>query len=623
MPIGKGLYSGMAKINYSYRSITAGALDIRHKDSAIHKAESVLKLLRIMAFVCTLGAAALPATARDLTFLHTSDLHYGSGVSGEPERNAGNIKAMNTIGGTTAKFVIVSGDLTNNGYSWQWDLFNAAYPKAGGTGTGVIHYPVYACTGNHDRNDLTGSANAAKDGVVARHGSLTYSWNNDGVHFVNLDLYPEDANRDWLVNDLAGVPTATPIVIVTHYGFTTNSQKYWGDNGVEWGVLSERYKNVLGQHNVIALLHGHDHYPYSYTWEGYDVFEAGTSKTEGYGNCFAKFHIGDNTLTWNPNYWMADGTIQYSYSLDIQFTNRYFDGANSTVWNNAATMNWGHSPGYYNSIWIDGCKANFEGTGATVNVGSIASVDSMAFEPGGYVLTGGSITLTGAGGNISTFTGTTTIVSAIAGSVGLTKSGSGTLVLNGANTYSGTTTIGGGALLVNGSLSSQSAVSVQNGAFLGGTGVIGGSVSVDPLGALSPGNSIGTLTINNELSLGGNTIMEVNKTGTTLTNDQIVGVTGLTYGGILTVTGTGDAFSEGDSWKLFTADSYEGSFSGYSLPTLTAGLSWDMEQLPLNGTIGIVPEPGSITLLGSGLLVFLTFLFFAQHRHDAVGDGLD
>lgn len=80
----------------------------------------------------------------------------------------------------------------------------------------------------------------------------------------------------------------------------------------------------------------------------------------------------------------------------------------------------------------------------------------------------------------------------IGGHGGLTKQGIGTLVLTGANTYSGPTAINQGLLAVNGSLSS--AVTVNQNGVLGGSGQVG-ALTANAGGTVAPGNSIGTLNV--------------------------------------------------------------------------------------------------------------------------------
>ncbi|HEU6447811.1 MAG TPA: LamG-like jellyroll fold domain-containing protein [Verrucomicrobiae bacterium] len=92
----------------------------------------------------------------------------------------------------------------------------------------------------------------------------------------------------------------------------------------------------------------------------------------------------------------------------------------------------------------------------------------------------------------------------IGGPGGLTKSGSGTLTLNNDNSYSGETIVSNGTLLVDNSTGSgtgSGAVFVRAGTTLGGNGIIAGSVVVTNGGALSPGDSVGTLAIGGNLSL--------------------------------------------------------------------------------------------------------------------------
>ncbi len=92
------------------------------------------------------------------------------------------------------------------------------------------------------------------------------------------------------------------------------------------------------------------------------------------------------------------------------------------------------------------------------------------------------------------------------------KTGTGTLVLSGANTYLGTTAVKGGMLRIDGSLGSAD-VTVASGTTLGGVGMIGtqagGTVTVQAGGHHAPGASIGTQTINGNYRLAGTLDIEI------------------------------------------------------------------------------------------------------------------
>jgi autotransporter-associated beta strand protein len=178
----------------------------------------------------------------------------------------------------------------------------------------------------------------------------------------------------------------------------------------------------------------------------------------------------------------------------------------------------------------------------------------------------------------------------IAGTSGLIKQGTNTLTLGETNTYSGITTIAGGTLLVNGKNNGTGSVMVSTTATLGGAGTIVGPVTIQSGGVFAPGAGTSaagtTLILSNNLGLasGSFTTMKV-QTGNI--KDRAVSSGTITYGGTLTVTNVGASLVAGDTFKLFTAAIYSGSFSSVNLPTLGSGLLWN-NTLTSNGTLAVI-----------------------------------
>ena len=156
------------------------------------------------------------------------------------------------------------------------------------------------------------------------------------------------------------------------------------------------------------------------------------------------------------------------------------------------------------------------------------------------------------------------------GTLGLTKAGGGTLTLDGANTYSGNTTINAGTLALrgNGSIASSPQISIATGATLDVSAVTSSGYSL---------NGSGTLALN------------VNKTGATLTQGQLVlGAKNIAYGGTLTVTASGSALAAGDSFILITSTGTKnGWFNSVSVPSLASGISWHTNKLAMTGVLDI------------------------------------
>ncbi len=189
---------------------------------------------------------------------------------------------------------------------------------------------------------------------------------------------------------------------------------------------------------------------------------------------------------------------------------------------------------------------------------------------------------------------------------GLVVDSTATVILSGTNTYTLATQVDGGTLLINGDNSGATGdVTVASGAVLGGTGTIGGATTIS--GSLRPGNSIGTLTVANDVTWneGQAWVFEL---GAGSISDQLA----ITDGAFLKGSGTTFLFDFADSGEagIYTLIEWSStdSFGGEVLGTSFTLDDFDYENLAngLSGTFSfdgnslnfaVIPEPGVFALI--------------------------
>jgi fibronectin-binding autotransporter adhesin len=330
----------------------------------------------------------------------------------------------------------------------------------------------------------------------------------------------------------------------------------------------------------------------------------------------------------------SGGTIEFNVaSGTADRASTTFSGAGTLLKTGAGTLQWGGTVANFNfssgalidvregqltagsnnnEVWTNNkadlnvaAGATFTGVEAGVFVDALTGAGTIrSGYPGPYAST---ITF-GVDNGSGTFSGELANASAAGNFV---KTGMGTQILSGVNTYTGTTRVNQGTLIIDGTHNAAGLITVAAGATLGGSGSVG-SLVVENDATLAPGNSAGNLRLNN-LTLNQTSVMALELSAPddlyNPASDFLTVVGDVDLWGVINITplaGFG-APVPGDRWLIMT---YGGGLAdnGVTIGSAPGGADKYVIDTSSNGLVYInvvVPESGTGALLAIGLLVLL------------------
>jgi len=355
--------------------------------------------------------------------------------------------------------------------------------------------------------------------------------------------------------------------------------------------------------------------------DGQAVLPANSTLTSGTGSFSALLRtLGSQTITANDT---ANGSItgtSNTVTVNVLTGAIHLLGPGAcpaaSNWSNANCWDLNRAPASGDDVMIDNgaqAQTNYDlAAGVQLHSLAISSASgavvigggNIGLQSGGTVtdsLNNGTDTLSGITLNgPATFTvsaagETLRIGGAITGAFGLTKTGPGTLLLAGANTYSGTTTVNGGTVNVSGSLA-NSAVTVGSGGTLTGTG------SVKSIAAQAGGAVAGNLSVTGGVTFAAGSSFNVTlASNSSFSQLTAGGTTDLSAGPTLNITvAPGFTPAAGTAFTIVPG-AVTGNFNGLGNASIvkSAGVTFRINYASV--TLVVIPIEPIPTLSGWGL----------------------
>lgn len=222
--------------------------------------------------------------------------------------------------------------------------------------------------------------------------------------------------------------------------------------------------------------------------------------------------------------------------------------------------------------------------GASLSTNRLISVGTTAGTIGISDPATGSALTVGTQNGSSTFGGL--VKDWISGPGSITKIGTGSFTLSHANTYTGGTIVNGGKLVLansTGSATGTGGVSVQNGGTLAGNGLADGTSTIASGGTVTPGTSIGAMTLQNAAFQAGSTL-EIEFA--MQQHDELIVSGTATLAGTLKIVNLNGLPAVGNSYVVLSAGTLAGEFDTLSAPS---GTNWLVQYDYEMGTVTVGP----------------------------------